>query len=199
MKRSVTDDPVVPGGTFQHFAKCWRSCCQSSMRPASWGRSARLCTASARSTVGAACGNALGAAPPVGRDGVVPGCGIADAAAAGLIELGLRIRRPRGRIDRARIAHFRRCRARVDRKRLGSRALAQTEDHDGRKAHRGAAEIAHAAISSPLEELMRSVAGRLCDVKSALCRSPLKCFAASLGSHLRSESGTGSPDKHKRV
>ena len=35
MKRSVTDDPVVPGGTFQHFARCWRSCCQSSMRPGS--------------------------------------------------------------------------------------------------------------------------------------------------------------------
>ena len=46
---------------------------------------------------------------------------------------------------------------------------------------------------------MRSIAGAPCDVKTALCRSPLEGFAASLGPHLRSESGIGSPEKHKRV
>ena len=52
---------------------------------------------------------------------------------------------------------------------------------------------------APLEELTRSIAGALCDVKTALCLSLLEGFAASPGSHLRSESGIGSPEKHKRV
>jgi hypothetical protein len=46
---------------------------------------------------------------------------------------------------------------------------------------------------------MRSIAGALCDVKTALCLGLLECVAASSGSHLRSESGIGSPEKHKRV
>ena len=70
---------------------------------------------------------------------------MSDALAAGLIELGL----PTS--EGAALG--------FDRKRLGSRALAQTEDHDGRKAHRGAVEIAHAAISSRRELTLLTQAG----------------------------------------